>query len=386
VIRALSGGNARFDLLSQRDRGFALRLLRETEVWRLRLDRSLSAYCRTPLHRLDTPVLAALRAGAAQLLVLNTPPHAAVAATVEAVTVKRAAGLVNAVLRRLQAEGEPEGGELFEIWSHPRSLVRRGVSEFGRERAEALMEWNNGVPELGGWGPEEKGSGRYLRGYRALPRTGTDPLETAPEGLYVQDESAAIVAESAAQLANGETVLEIGAAPGGKTHHLSSNASYVVSMDSSRRRMDRWRENACRLNWRDALPVVALGEFPPFRRDFGLVLLDAPCTNTGVYRRRFDARWNWSPERLATSVLLQKKLLRAASGLVSPGGILFYSTCSLEEEENRMQVKSFSEEASDFETVSLPAEGELVKDGMICIFPTEHHMDGHFAAAWRRKA
>jgi len=388
VIESLTSGTENLNLQG-RDRAFALKLLRETTVWRARLDRALARFSSKPLDDLDREVLAALRIGAAQLLILHTPPHAAVSATVSALSGHRASGLVNAVLRRLAREGEPDllGAPLHEAWSHPESLVARWVSRFGKEKTAKLLEWNNSVPGIGGCHPDRESnleSGLYLDDYRIIERTGENPLLSISGNVYLQDEAAAITGKAAAELAAGGSVLEIAAAPGGKTHHLQAAAKFVISADSSFSRMHRWRENSSRLRWSNSIPVVADGRMPSFRSAFDMVFIDAPCTNTGVYRRRSDARWKWSDEYLKSAVRLQRELLLSACELVVPGGILIYSTCSLEDEENRLQVEMFERSRDNFQRISLPGPAELVTDGMICIFPFDHKVDGMFAAAWKR--
>ena len=388
VIKSLTSGTDDLNLQG-RDRAFALKLLRETTVWRARLDRALARFCSKPLDDLDIEVLAALRIGAAQLLILHTPPHAAVSATVSAISGHRASGLVNAVLRRLSREGEPDmdGAPLHEVWSHPQSLVARWVSRYGREKTEKLLEWNNSVPGIGGCFSDQEDSfekGMYLDDYRIIERTGENPLHSITGNVYIQDEAAAVTGRAVAELAAGGSVLEIAAAPGGKTHHLQAAAKFVISADSSFSRMHRWRENSSRLRWSNSIPVVADGRTPSFRSAFDMVFIDAPCTNTGVYRRRCDARWKWSDEYLENSVILQRELLLTACELVVPGGILIYSTCSLEDEENRLQVEMFESSRDNFQRISLSAPAELVTDGMICIFPFDHKVDGMFTAAWKR--
>jgi len=376
--------------MSGRDRSFALRLLRETTVWRARVDRALARYCSRPLETLDPLILAALRAGATQLLILGTPAHAAVSETVNAVARHRGRGMVNAVLRRLAEEGEPDlsaAGTAIR-YSHPEDLVERWMTRFGEADTLRLMDWNNTVPTLGGYplgGGPGVSPGLYLTGYGRLRRTGSSPMDQGHEGLYIQDESAALVGRACSGLANGGSVLEIGAAPGGKTHHLQTGSRFVAALDSDPERLSRLSRNSRRLGWRNVLPVAGDGTSPPFRGSFGMVLLDAPCTNTGVYRRRPDARWNWSSGHLNAMVSLQRALLGSAAELVAPGGVLVYSTCSLEEEENRGQVRAFSSRRSDFRPEGLEAPAELVTDGMISIFPPEHGIDGLFAAAWRRE-
>ncbi len=389
AIRSLAGEKVVFGLAG-RDRAFALRLLRETMVWRARLDRALARYCSRPLEKLDPVVLAGLRVGAVQLLILGTPSHAAVSETVTAVSPHRGAGMVNAVLRKLAERGEPDPGSatLAERWSHPPALVDRWVSRFGAGDAVRLMEWNNSVPSLGGC-VDGSGTGlspgKYLDDYRIVERTGGNPLDSLDGPVYLQDEAAAVTGRACAVSARGGRVLELGAAPGGKTHHLQETASLVVSMDSSPSRMERWAENRRRLGWRNSVPVAGDGILPPFSSRFDMVMVDAPCTNTGVYRRRPDARWRWSVNYLREMTALQRELLDSAARLVERGGTLVYSTCSLEDEENIRQVDRFERTHTGFRRVELAAPPELVTDGMIIIFPPEHQIDGLFAAAWRNE-
>lgn len=372
------------------DRAFAHRLHREVLVFRTRLDRAVAGYCSRPLGSLDPQVLAALRVGAVQLLVLGTPPHAAVSATVGAMEGHSASGLVNAVLRSLVRSGEPSmDGEPDHVrFSHPQDLVERWTAAYGRHRAISLMEWNNSPPVIGGCFPdggEELEPGLYLPDYRRLTRTGVDPMTAIPPGVYLQDEATVLAARGAAELAGGGRVLEIGAAPGGKTVHLDPVASLVVSLDPSAHRMLRWGDNAARLGLDRSVPVTAVGEALPFPPGmFDLVFVDAPCTNTGVYRRRPGARWRWSRSLLETCVGLQAGLLESAAGAVAPGGVLYYSTCSLEPEENHVRVWEFEKSAPEFSRIRPPLPDALVKDDLVSIFPPEHGIDGIFAAAWRR--
>jgi len=252
----------------------------------------------------------------------------------------------------------------------------------------SLMEWNNSPPVIGGCFPEggeDLEPGLYLSDYRRLHRTGADPMAALPPGVYLQDEATVLAARAAAKMAGGGRVLEIGAAPGGKTVHLDPAASLVVSLDPSADRMHRWGENAARMGLDRSVPLAALGQALPFPGGmFDLVFVDAPCTNTGVYRRRPGARWRWSRDLLKTCTGLQAGLLESAAGAVAPGGVLFYSTCSLESEENEERVSSFEEAFSGFSRVRPPVPDALVMNDLVSIFPPEHGIDGIFAAAWRR--
>ncbi len=372
-------GETSFEL-SSRDEAFALRLVRETTVWRARLDHSLALFLKRPMHKLDARMLAVLRLGAVQLLVLGTPVHAAVSETVKLAGNQGARGLVNAVLRRLSSEGEEPDLPLHIRWSHPEELVRKWVHRFGLERTADLLRWNNEPPVLGGFAfgePPPGEPGLYLAGYRRFDRG----VPLPPPGVFVQDEAAAIVAGVFRNLP-GQSALEIGAAPGGKTAH--QQGTVLVSLDLSLKRMGKWLENRRRLGWTHALPVVADARELPFRRGFEKVFVDAPCSNTGVLRRRPGARWRWSPATTEALRKTQETLLHCASECVLPGGTLFYSTCSLEPEENELQAMNFEAGHPGFKRLSLPLPETLLRDGSMCSFPPESGVDGLYAVSWKR--
>lgn len=355
-------------------------------VWKGYLDHVIGLYTTTPPEELDEEVLSSLRVGAVQLLKMRIPVHAAVSATVSSHESRRSRGLVNAVLRKVAAHEDDADLPLYLRYSHPEELVERWMNRYGAERTEKLLQWNNSAPEIGGYSfgriPDGSEPGRFLERYRIIPRSGRF---RPPEGFYVQDEAAALVAMGTAGFP-GDTVLEIGAAPGGKTCHLVQGSMMVVSLDSSAKRMRRWQQNSRRLGWKTAYPVVASSSALPFSKRFDKVLVDAPCSNTGVYRRRFDARWNWSPEMQHRLLEVQREILSDASRLVAPGGLLVYSTCSLEPEENSGVADEFLDHHGDFIPVCFPApEGLADSAGRFSYLPSESGLDGLFAAAWIRK-
>jgi len=370
--------------LSISDRAFAQRIYRETVIWKKYLDHVIGGYIRLPVHKLDQDVLASLRIGAVQMLVMGTPPHAAVSATVEAHPGQKSRGLVNAVLRKIAVHSDSPDLPLHIRYSHPEELVRRWTALFGENRTEELLKWNNSSPGLGGYAfssiPAGTSPGRYLERYRILERHGRfEP----PEGLYIQDESAALVGAGMRALP-GDTVLEIGAAPGGKTAHLAGRGM-ILSIDSKPDRMKRWQDNGSRLNWRDCFGVCARSDQLPFSRRFSKVIADVPCTNTGVYRRRIDARWNWSPDLLSELVSLQRRILADSANSTEQGGILIYSTCSIDPSENTETVIHFEQTHRGFERIGFPGPDALVdSDGFLSYFPPEAGIDGLFAAAWKK--
>jgi 16S rRNA (cytosine967-C5)-methyltransferase len=392
-------GSSRELGLTGPDRAFSHRLHREVVIWRARLDHALSTCSARELDSLDEDVLACLRIGAVQLLVLDIPPHAAVSSTVEVLGNRKRKAFVNAVLRKLVRVGEADDTPLHIRFSHPEELVRRWSRVLLPADLEALLQWNNSVPMLGAYRFDEREpefsdapsrilqqepsrTGRFLPGYFRFRRSELQKVLEAGV-FFIQDEAASIAARGAAGLP-GRTVLEIGAAPGGKTAHLDGPSDLVVSLDSSAVRMERWLENEQKLGWKSSIPVIASGEQLPFRRRFDKVFIDAPCTNTGVYRRRFGARWNWDETLLSGCIDSQRALLGSACSAVAADGILIYSTCSLEKEENFDQVQWFEETHPQFLRIDFPAPSQLVTDGLLSIFPPEHAIDGLFAAAWKR--
>lgn len=362
-------------------------------IWEARLDAALRRCSSRPLEHLEPEVLTALRIGAVQLLVLGMPAHAAVSTSTSCVSGKASRGYVNAVLRNLARIGEEPESPPWTRLSHPEGLFVRWASRYGEERAVRLMAWNNEVPPLGGFsrsgaipcGPGQPACmpGVHLAGYWIFERAGQLTAGGIPEGVYIQDEAAAIVAEGAARLP-GSRIVEVGAAPGGKTAHLDPCADVVVSLELSRKRFDQWLENSGRLGWSVSFPVIADGSAIPVR-ECDKVVLDAPCTSTGVLRRRPDARWRWSSRRLEECVSIQRRLLAEAARPVRVGGTLVYSVCSLEPEEGLDQAAWFEASFQGFRRTCYPAPPVLVRDGVLDIFPPEHGIDGHFAIAWIRE-
>ena len=402
--------------LDPRDRAWTQELVYGTLRLRGRIDFLLDKLLRDGVERLDPTVLDVLRLGAYQLLEMGSvPPYAAVSQSVDLAKetgAGRLSGLVNGVLQNLQRRGREIGFPKLErdpaahlsTWgSHPRWLVERWIARWGAEDAAALVEADNRRPEL------------YLRPLgltvdAARVRLGemeiaTEPLAFAPDSLrvlppataaealaavpaVVQDPAAALVVRYAA-VPEGATVLDLCAAPGGKALGLADSAAHVAAADLSPRRLGRVAENAARVGWAGRVGgVVADARRPPFRAT-DVVLLDAPCTGTGTFRRHPDGRWRVTPDDLAALAALQAELLAAAAPLVKPGGLLVYSTCSLEREENEERVEAFLAEHSDFSLDPAPGAvpAEMVDAaGRLCVLPQRQGVDGAFAGRLRRRA
>jgi 16S rRNA (cytosine967-C5)-methyltransferase len=206
------------------------------------------------------------------------------------------------------------------------------------------------------------------------------------QGLFhLQDPASTLVTRYAAVPA-GSSVADLCAAPGGKSLELARTAGVVFAGDASVTRLARLRENVRRLDAPNVIPFVGDARFPAVH-ELDAVLLDVPCTGTGTFRRHPDARWRLRISDLAVMPAVQRSILRAAASAVRPGGLLIYSTCSLETEENDAQVESFLSDSPEWR-LEPPPEGAVptavLDAGRLRVLPQRHGTDGAFAARLRR--
>ncbi len=324
---------------------------------------------------------ALLYVGAAQILYMpDVPDFAAVSETVDAAKGcenPSIAKVVNGVLRNvIRRRGEFEkmiaSAPLEERESFPTALVRRWERRFGAENAARLCEWHNTPAET--FLARRDGSFAKLeRGQRV------EDVAGFAEGDFIVQDPGTRIAVDLLDPKPGERILDACAAPGGKTVQIAWRGAEVTACEVNPKRRRRLEENLARLK----LGVEVIPELPSLPENFQLstsnfklfhkVLVDAPCSNTGVLRRRPDARWNWSEEKLAALVKLQAEILDACAPRVAPGGLLVYSTCSNEPEENEAQVTAFLARHPDF---SLEESRESL--------PFESGTDGAFAARLKR--
>lgn len=378
------------------------------------LDAVLELRVRGGFGRLDPGLRDLLRLGAHQLLFMGSvPAYAAIAQTVEQAKTLNGQGaskLVNAVLRRVDRERDtiepPTPSDPLDALalthSHPRWLVARWVARWGAEATAALLEANNreGHTILRPIGVVRE----QLEAALEAAGAGTFEPPLAPDSVglqhgvsltslgafrqglcFVQDPAATMVTRYAA-IPAGSVVGDFCAAPGGKTFELAREARLVIAADAVERRLTRLRESLARLDLRNVHAVVADARFP-IATGLDAVLLDAPCTGTGTFRRHPDARWRLKPSDLAVMGAVQRSLLAAAATAVRPGGLLVYSTCSLEQEENDAQVESFLGEHPEF-TLEPPPAGTVpstvIDAGRLRVLPHTHGADGAFAARLRK--
>lgn len=346
--------------LAPRDRAFA-RLI-ATTVLRNRgsLQAVLKTYLEKPLPehlgRLEQILLAA----AAQLLLLQTPPHAAISLAVDQCrgdrNGRRFANLVNAVLRRLSESGSGRLASLDNVMlTFPEWLVERWSRAYGVAEARQIARASLSEPPLDITVKSEPNEWAQRLNAIVLP-TGSlrcshvgriEELDGYADGTWwVQDAAAALPVKLLGDVA-GLSALDLCAAPGGKTAQLAAGGARVVAVDKSAGRLARLQENLQRLGL-SAEVVTADAQSFSSETLFDVVLLDAPCTSTGTIRRHPDILYLKRPEDVAALAGLQAKLLRQAAGFVKPGGRLLYCTCSLEPEEGEEQIAAFLKEHPAF--------------------------------------
>ena len=401
--------------LDPRDRRWTRELVYGLLRRRSRLDALLAERVSGGLSRLDVDVIDLLRLGAYQLLSMGSvPAYAAIGQTVELVKRRHGIGaskLANAVLRRLDREREslhvelPAGlpDALAVEFSHPAWIIDRWLARWGEVETRGLLAANNeeapliarpyhvvreqleAMLETAGVetaeAPMVPDSLVLVRGVGALTELGA-----FKQGLFhLQDPAATLVARYAS-VPTGATVADLCAAPGGKALELARDARLVLAGDASVGRLARLRENVARLEAANVVPFVG-DALAPAVSGMDVVLIDVPCTGTGTFRRHPDARWRLKASDLAVLPALQRAIFRAAAGAVRPGGLLIYSTCSLELEENDEQVTLFLAEHPGW-TVEAPPVGVVPADALdgalLRVLPQRHGTDGAFAARLRR--
>jgi 16S rRNA (cytosine967-C5)-methyltransferase len=397
--------------LSDRDRAFTTDLVYGTVRAQRRLDDLIGHVVKRPLARLDPPVRAALRLGAYQLLG-DTPPHAAVAATVDAVGARspRARGFVNANLRSLTRLPQPwpEPASEAVALSYPDWLVARLTKELGARSAhDALVAMNEPAAvtlrphprkmtadalsdELRAIGPDVHVERGRLVPDAVIVRGIGDPARLAAvrEGRATPQDQGSQAIVTALAPEPGERIADLAAAPGGKATAIAERVGpegSVVALDLDAGRVRMIAVARERLELDRLAPVVGDGRTPPLRGDaFDRVLLDAPCSGIGVLRRRPDARWQLQPEAIAELAALQRVLLGAAATLVRPGGMLVYSVCTITAEETTGADDWAAEHLPDFTALTPPA-GLWNRHGRgALLLPQSAGTDGMFVLLLRR--
>jgi 16S rRNA (cytosine967-C5)-methyltransferase len=293
------------------------------------------------------------------------------------------------------------GPALAAEYSHPLWLVQRWLEAFGPSGTEDLLRWNNTRPRLilqpareeleamgDRWGAEgiEVKPAAFGAGL-VTSRSRPVDLPGYQEGHFIVQDPAHALLVRFADPPLGALIYDACAAPGGKTIALGRRSATIAAGEVSPVRARRMAENLARAGSGREHILVADARHPPVR-SVNLVLLDAPCLGTGTFARHPDARWRVTPEALASLVQLQAELLESTAAVVASGGLLVYSTCSLEPEENQQQVADFLSRHPEFrrEPGDAVSPSLLSPEGDLMILPQHHGMDGAYGARLRRTA
>ncbi len=393
--------------LDARDRAFA-RLLLATVLRRLgQIDAALAGCLDRPIKAKDVMLQHILRLGAVQLLFLETPPHAAVSTSLDLAKGPRLAGqrgLLNAVLRRLSREGrEIVAAQDAARLNTPDWLWESWSAAYGEATARAIAEAHLGEPPLDlscksdpeTWADKLKaellpgGSLRLAGGQGDVAR-----LPGYAEGAWwVQDAAAALPARLLGEIA-GKSVIDLCAAPGGKTAQLAASGAEVIAVERAEGRLKRLQENLQRLKLGAATVAADAAEWqPPSPAD--AVLLDAPCSATGTLRRHPDIAWLKGGQDVTGLTRAQDQLLAQAVGMVKPGGLLVYAVCSLQPEEGPERIAALLASGAPVERVAVtPAElpgleAAITPEGDLrtlpCHWAERGGLDGFYACRLRRR-
>jgi len=336
--------------------GFVRTLVLGVLRWRSRLDFAIETFGERKLSKIDALVVDVLRVGLYQLQFMEVAAYAAVSETVE-LAPKRARGFVNALLRRA-TRGLPEPSDVATRFAHPQWMFDRWARMYGADRAARIAEANQQLsyPDILALTsvapPPSAARSELVDGIYKLSESTAD-LDRAD--FYPMDEGSAVVAAIAANV--GTNILDMAAAPGGKTLYAKRRGATVTSSDVSIARLQPLAGRQTRL-------VAADGRQLPFRTRFPVVLLDAPCSATGTIRKNPEIKWRLREADIAPFAKLQRELLESALAI---GDTVVYSTCSLEPEENDAVVAIANRE--DIAPFVPAGARRWVEDGVLRLTP-----------------
>ena len=408
------------DGLSGPDAALCSRIVYGVMQNQMLLDFYIGAYCSQKPDHLQPPLLEILRIGAYQILFLDKiPDSAAVNTSVELAKLSnrgQASGLVNAVLRKISQNKEtlppiPDRDEVQRLsiqYSHPKWLTKRMVNLLGREEAERFLASNNRIAPLTiqinplkttmeSLTEELRQSGVEVRPHGWVPDclelSGTGDLTALPafrDGKFLVQDPAARLVSLIAGVQPGQKVLDVCAAPGGKS--LSAAFAMVgkgsiVACDLHENKLKRIQESADRLGIDMISTEAADGRVfrPEWESAFDVVLVDAPCSGLGIIRKKPDTRYKKADD-LFTLPVIQSAILDNAARYVRPGGTLVYSTCTILPEENEQVTQAFLAEHPSFVSEPLELPQPVGKtDGSLTLWPQCHDTDGFYICRMTRR-
>jgi 16S rRNA (cytosine967-C5)-methyltransferase len=401
--------------LSDPDKGLLSELVHGVLRWQNKLDWVLNGFSHGNFAKSEINVKNTLRVALYQVLFLERVPHAAAVNEgvefIKRIRGEKPAGLVNAVLRniirnidgiRYPDPAEDQAQYMAVFFSHPLWMVKRWIARYGVEETTALLSANNERPHLSIRANQLKtdrasllrllqqlqvqaSPSRWLDQFiraRGLSRIGQ--MEAFRNGLFtVQDESASLPC-LLLDARPGDRVLDLCAAPGGKTTNIAEmmkNEGEVVAVDKYDGKLNLIRTSCDRLGLRNVTFLAADAstmDLEPADR----VLLDAPCSGLGVLSKKPDIKWKRDTADIVKLTVIQKEIIENAARMVKPGGVLVYSTCTIEPEENEDVVRCFLEKHPEFrleDAKNFVPHDFVTPEGFVTTFPHTHGMDGSFA-------
>jgi len=414
--------------LSTLDRAFITELVYGSLKWKLTIDYIIKRFSSVRIKKLSPWILNILRLGVYQLIYMDKIPQSA--ACNESVKLAKRYGhsassrYVNAVLRNIARSRDkidyPNKNKDYSLYlsvkySHPEWMVKSWLNLFGESFTEELVKSNNEQApltirvntlktnkeelrcELNKEGFSTKNT-KYIENALIIDNPSSIiKMETFKNGLFqVQDESSMLVAK-VLDPKPGEFVIDVCSAPGGKATHigqLMQNRGQIIARDIHDHKIKLIKDAALRLG----IDIIRAEVFDASREDLKLaqkadcVLVDAPCTGFGIIRRKPDIKWTRNAEDLDEIIKIQEKILKASSSYVKPGGVLVYSTCTIEPKENEEMVKSFLKDNREFELEdisSLIPEGlkkDTAKEGYIQLYTNVDGIDGFFISKMRKRS
>lgn len=411
-------GHPHYLALDARDRSLVRAMLMAALRHRGDLEALIDRFTDRPLPAGANSLRAIIHIAIAQILFLDVPDHSAVDLAVEAARTdprnRRFAGLVNALCRRAVRDRDAILGLIAQSPARSPAWFSERLTEiYGAEKAAAINACHRrpapvdltladeSTDNVARWAETLGAIALPTGSLRLTSQSAITDLPGYEDGQWwVQDAAAAIPARLFGDIA-GRRVLDLCAAPGGKTAQLAAKGAHVTALDQSANRLKRLKANLDRLGLADRCETVATSLFD-FEADapFDAVLLDAPCSSTGTVRRHPDVPWTKTEDDIAKLAALQARMLDRAADFVAPGGTLVFSNCSLDPSEGEDVARAFSRNHADF--TPLPVTGDEVPglsstitgDGHLCTTPADLPLagdaaayggiDGFFAARWRR--
>lgn len=406
--QAVKAALDKYDYLDSQDKRFIKRLAEGCVERRIELDYLLDQFSSVPVSGMKPLIRCLLRMGVYQILYMDGVPHSAACNEAVKLAGKRKftnlKGFVNGVLRKIASRKDslplpdPEAEPLLYLsvrYSMPQWIVEMWLAEYGREQTRELLEqllavhpvtirFTRRVTEeqrrdyLFKWqqsGVQATRSEYMDYAYYLEGVLGVTALEGYEEGAFMVQDVSSMRCVEAAGLKEGDRVMDVCAAPGGKALLAAEKVFHVLARDVSEHKLDRIRENACRLGMEEKLELElwdACREDPDKAGSADVVFMDVPCSGLGVLGKKRDIKYHVTPDSLEELIKLQRRIIRGSWRYVKPGGVLMYSTCTINRRENQ--------ENCDWICENFP----FVLEESQQLLPRQAHMDGFFYARFRR--